>query len=52
MNPVFVILVFLIGILIWFGINFLFPIIGKILCDLFEETKFNITNKDNDEEEL
>ena len=48
MNPVFLLLVVLGGVLLWFSINSWFPKIGKILCGLWEETKFNMS--DNDEE--
>jgi hypothetical protein len=48
MNPVFVLLVILCGVILWFSINSLFPVIGKIVCGLWEETKFNMTDNDND----
>lgn len=48
MNPVFVLLVLLGGIVLWFSINSLFPVVGKFVCDLFEETKFNITKEDEE----
>ena len=48
MNPVFVLLVILGGIILWFSVNSLFPLIGKIVCGLFEETKFNITKEDEE----
>ena len=50
MNPIFVLLVLLAGVVLWFGINSLFPKIGKLLCDLFGETKFNITNNNEEKE--
>ena len=50
MNPVFLLLVVLGGVLLWFSINSLFPKIGKILYGLWEETKFNMSNDDDDEE--
>lgn len=49
MNPVFVILVLLAAVILWFCINSLFPIIGDIVCGLFNETKDNITRKDEEE---
>ena len=49
MNPVFVILVLLAAVILWFCINSLFPIIGDIICGLFNETKDNITRKDEEE---
>lgn len=49
MNPVFVILVILSGVIIWFGINSLFPLIGRFFCGLLEETKYNITKDDEEE---
>lgn len=49
MNPVFVILAILAAVLLWFCINSLFPVIGDIVCGLFEETKDNITRKDEEE---
>ena len=49
MNPVFILLVILIGIMLWFSINSLFPLIGDFICGLWEETKFNMSNN-NDEE--
>ena len=49
MNPVFVILVLLAAVILWFCINSLFPVIGNIICGLYEETKDNITRKDEDE---
>ena len=51
MNPVFVLLVILSGIILWFSINSLFPVIGKYVCGLIEETKFNITKEDEEDEE-
>lgn len=50
MNPVFFLLVILGGVLLWFSINSWFPKIGKILYGLWEETKFNMSNDDDDEE--
>lgn len=49
MNPVFLLLVVLGGVLLWFSINSWFPRIGKILYGLWEETKFNMSDN-NDEE--
>lgn len=51
MNPVFVLLVILCGVLLWFLLNSLFPLVGKYVCGLIEETKFNITKKDEEDEE-
>lgn len=51
MNPVFVLLVILCGVLLWFLLNSLFPLIGKYMCGLIEETKFNITKEDEEDEE-
>ena len=51
MNPVFVLLVILGGIILWFSINSLFPVIGKYVCGLIEETKYNITKEDEENEE-
>ena len=51
MNPVFLLLVVLGGVLLWFSINSWFPKIGKILCGLWEETKFNMSSNDDDNEE-
>lgn len=48
MNPVFVILVLIGAVILWFGINSLFPIIGAFVCGLLEETKDNITRKDEE----
>ncbi len=50
MNPVFLLLVILGGVILWFSINSWFPKIGKILCGLWEETKFNMSKDDDDEE--
>ena len=49
MNPVFVLLVILCGVILWFSINSLFPTIGRLFCGLLEETKCNM-NKDDDDE--
>lgn len=50
MNPFFVILVILGAVILWFSINSFFPLIGKIICGLWEETKYNMTdNNDNNE---
>lgn len=51
MNPVFVLLVILCGVLLWFFLNSLFPLIGKYVCGLIEETKYNITKEDEEDEE-
>ncbi len=48
MNPVFILLVILGGVLLWFSINSLFPMIGRFFYGLWEETKFNMSNN-NDE---
>lgn len=50
MNPVFVILVILGAVILWFSINSLFPLIGRIVCGLWEETKFNMTNNNDNNE--
>ena len=50
MNPVFLLLVVLGGVILWFSINSLFPLIGKIIYGLWEETKFNMTNDDDEKE--
>lgn len=50
MNPVFIVLVILGAVILWFSINSLFPLIGRIVCGLWEETKYNMTdNNDNNE---
>lgn len=51
MNPVFVLLVILCGVILWFSINSFFPLIGKVILDILEETKFNITNNDEEEKD-
>ena len=48
MNPVFLLLVILGGVVLWFSINSLFPKIGKILYGLWEETKFNMSFVSNE----
>lgn len=50
MNPVFIVLVVLGAVILWFSINSLFPKIGKILYGLWEETKFNMSNDDEEKE--
>lgn len=49
MNPVFVVLVIIGAVVLWFCVNSIFPIIGKIVCGIFDETKDNITRKENEE---
>lgn len=49
MNPVFVILVIIAGVGLWFCMNSLFPKIGEIVCGLFDETKNNIKEKEQEE---
>lgn len=51
MNPVFILLVILSGVLLWFSINSIFPVIGDFICGLWEETKFNMSNNNNNDEE-
>lgn len=51
MNPVFILLVILAGVMLWFSINSLFPLIGDFICGLWEETKFNMEQKDKENEE-
>lgn len=51
MNPVFFLLVILIGIMLWFSINSLFPLIGDFICGLWEEAKFNMEQNDKKNEE-
>lgn len=51
MNPVFFLLVILCGVILWFSINSLFPLIGKFFCGLWEETKFNMEQNDKENEE-
>lgn len=50
MNPVFLLLVILAGVIIWFAMNSLFPAIGNFICGLYDETKFNMSEKEQDEE--
>ena len=50
MNPIFPILIVLTGVILWFCLNSLFPKIGEIIGGIFEETKFNISQKENEEE--
>lgn len=52
MNPVFLLLVILAGVIVWFSINSLFPVIGRFLCGLWEETKFNMSNNDEEKGEF
>lgn len=52
MNPVFILLVILGGVLLWFSINSLFPMIGRFICGLWEETKFNMSNNDEEKGEF
>lgn len=50
MNPVFVLLVIILGIAIWFALNVFFPIIGGFFCDLFEVAKDNLDiNKEEED---
>lgn len=51
MNPVFILLVILAGVMLWFSINSFFPLIGSFICGLWEETKFNMEQKDKENEE-
>ena len=51
MNPVFVLLVIICGVVLWFSINSLFPLIGKVILGIIEETKFNITKEDEEEKD-
>lgn len=52
MNPVFPVIVILLAVLLWFCINSLFPVIGKWVCGIIDETKHNIKiEKDEKEEE-
>ena len=51
MNVVFVLFVILCGVILWFSINSLFPLIGKVILGIIEETKFNITNDDEEEKD-
>ena len=50
MNPVFVILVLIAGVILWFSMNSLFPKIGEVVCGLFEETKNNMKEEKEKEE--
>lgn len=49
MNPVFVLLVILLGIAVWFSLNALFPKIGGFLCDLFDVVIDNFDIHEEDE---
>lgn len=52
MNPAFVIIVIGAAIAFWFTINSVFPKVGSILYSIFEETKYNMSeDEDNKEEE-
>lgn len=51
MNPVFILLVILAGVILWFSINSLFPLIGSFICGLWEEAKFNMKQNDKENEE-
>lgn len=48
MNPIFIILVILTGILLWFLLAFAFKPIGKLLLMLWNDASDYI-NKDNEE---
>lgn len=49
MNPVFVLLVILGGIILWFSINSLFPLVGEVILGIIDETKYNITKEEDEE---
>ena len=51
MNPLFVICVLLSALLIWIGIAFLFPAIGKVVKMWFAAFKYITKNKDEENEE-
>ena len=51
MNPIFVLLVILCGVILWFSISSLFPLIGKVILDIIEEIKFNIIIDDEEEKD-
>ena len=50
MNPIFPVLVIIGAVGLWFCANSIFPKVGEIFCGLFEETKNNISQKENEEE--
>lgn len=50
MNPIFPVLVIIGALILWICINSLFPIIGKCVCELFDETKNNIFDERENEE--
>lgn len=51
MNPLFVICVLLSALLIWIGIAFLFPAIGKVVKMWLDAFKYITKNKDEENEE-
>lgn len=46
MNPVFIFLVIVFGFLGWAALNVLFPIIGDVIYDMWEDIKRNSKNKE------
>ena len=51
MNIVFWAIVLLAAVILWLSINSLFPKIGGIICELIDETKSNMTDKEEKEKE-
>ena len=44
-------IVLLAAVILWLSINSLFPKIGGIICELVDETKSNMTDKEEKEKE-
>lgn len=51
MNIVFWAIVLLAAVILWFCINSLFPKIGGVICELIDETKNNMADKEEKEKE-
>ena len=49
MNPVFVVLVLLAGVMLWLLLSWLFPFIGTASKRIWSDAKYNM-NKDNTED--
>lgn len=50
MNIVFYIIVIIVAVFVWFLFSFTFPIIGKWILNIFNDTKDIITKEEKDSE--
>ncbi len=45
MNPIFIVIVIILALMLWAGLNIFFPTIGDVLLDMWEDIKRSINKE-------